>query len=66
MESVRKAKHRLKQYPALIASCSGPAAAYAKCVTRHMGEVQKDQCLDEFKVFKTCVTEAAKKAKTKL
>ena len=66
MESVKKARQRLAAYPKLIASCSAEAAAYAACVTRSMGEVQKDHCKVEFDAFKRCVAEAAKKAGTRL
>ena len=66
MDSVRRARHRLKQYPRLISSCSYEATIYAKCVARYMGEVGKDQCREEFTLFKECVKNAAKKAGTKL
>lgn len=66
MESVRKAQGRLKAYPKLMLSCSGPATAYGKCVAEQMGEIKKGQCQAEFEAFKKCVQEAAKKAGTRL
>ena len=66
MDSVKNARQRLAAYPKLIATCSVEAAAYAACVTKSMGEVQKDQCKEEFNSFKRCVAKAAKKAGTKL
>ena len=66
MDSVRKAKGRLKAYPQLMASCSVQATAYGKCVAEHMGEVKKGQCQAEFEAFKKCVRDAAKKAGTRM
>lgn len=66
MDSVRKAKNRLWSYPKWMASCTVEAKVYAQCVAQHMGEVQKDQCLEEFNKFRTCVQAAAKKAGSKM
>lgn len=63
MESVKRARSLLGQYPKFVAGCSAEAAAYAKCVAGPMGEVKKDECQAEFKAFKACVDKAVKLAK---
>jgi len=65
-ESVRKARSRLAAYPGYLAACSVEAAAYAKCVAPHMGEVKMNQCQAQFEAFKTCVVKQAKAAGKKL
>lgn len=65
MESVKKAKHRLRQYPKLLLECKDSAQAYATCVTVKR-DVKKDDCKKEFDRFKACLVEAAAKIKTKL
>ena len=55
MESVKKARQRLKNYPKLIAECAIPAKNYARCVTQYMGEVKQNACLQEFTELKNCV-----------
>lgn len=65
MESVRKAKDRLKSYPILIAKCSSSAAQYAACVTRDL-DIQKHACDKEFQEFKKCLVDQAKNMKTRL
>jgi NADH dehydrogenase [ubiquinone] 1 alpha subcomplex assembly factor 8 len=65
MESVKKAKQRLKNYPLHLAKCSVAGAAYAKCVTLDLNVSQK-ACDREFQQFKKCLQESAKKMKTKL
>lgn len=65
MNSVNKAKERLKKYPALLAECRETGAAYAKCVTTK-SNVNKDDCHPEFVKFKKCLVEAAAKNKTRL
>ena len=47
-------------------SCSVEAAAYAKCVAPHMGEVKRGQCQPQFEAFKACVVKQAKAAGKKL
>ena len=66
MDSVRSARARLSAYPAHLAACAPQGAAYAKCVASSMGEVTKDQCQAQFRLFKQCVAEQAKKAASKL
>lgn len=65
MESVKKAKHRLRQYPKLVLECKEFAKAYATCVT-NKSDLRKDDCKKEFDRFKACLLEAAAKNKTKL
>ncbi|XP_077283715.1 NADH dehydrogenase [ubiquinone] 1 alpha subcomplex assembly factor 8 [Arctopsyche grandis] len=65
MDSVRKARSRLRMYPQLLAKCSESAGVYAKCVTQN-SSVKKDDCLKEFENFKTCLIKASKDLKTKM
>ena len=66
MDSVAKARTRLRAYPKLISACAVESAAYAACVARAMGDVADGQCNEEFAAFKKCVHQAAKKAGTRL
>lgn len=66
MDGIKNARARLLTYPKFIGACGPEAMAYAKCVTEHMGEVQKHACQTEFQSFKACVQKAAKKMGTKL
>ena len=66
MESVSKARARLANYPLHLASCGTQAVAYGRCVGDHMGEVRRDQCAQEFKVFMKCIRQSAKTMGTKL
>jgi len=65
-ESVRAARSRLAAYPGYLAACSVEAAAYAKCVAPHMGEVKRNQCQPQFEAFKACVVKQAKAAGKRL
>lgn len=65
MESVRKAKQRLRNYPVLLGKCADKAAVYAACVTRDLN-VQHHICDKEYKQFSECLQKAAKEIKTKL
>lgn len=65
MESVRKAKQRLKQYPIMLGKCSESAAIYAACVTRDLN-VSHRLCEKEFVEFKKCLRNVAQQMKTKL
>ncbi|XP_067627637.1 uncharacterized protein [Eurosta solidaginis] len=65
MESVRKAKQRLRNYPLLLGKCADKAAIYAACVTRDLN-VQHLICDKEFEEFNACLQKAAKEMKTKL
>lgn len=65
MEPVRKARHRLSNYPALLTKCSVQGAAYAACVTQDFN-VKQGTCEKEFVVFKECLKKAAVEMKTKL
>jgi hypothetical protein len=66
MESVRKAKSRLQNYPILLGKCGLEASAYGKCVAEMLGEVKRDQCQPEFELFKKCIVTNAKKLGTKM
>lgn len=60
MESVRKARERMKRFPILLKECHEPATAYARCVAIKEN-VLKDDCAQEFQMFKNCLISAAKK-----
>ncbi|XP_044574559.1 NADH dehydrogenase [ubiquinone] 1 alpha subcomplex assembly factor 8-like [Cotesia glomerata] len=65
MNSVTKARERLKKYPLLFAQCKESAIDYGKCVVSKQN-IGKDDCQKEFNKFKSCLVEAARKNKTKL
>ncbi|XP_063995226.1 NADH dehydrogenase [ubiquinone] 1 alpha subcomplex assembly factor 8 [Diachasmimorpha longicaudata] len=65
MNSVNKAKERLRKYPLLLTECRAPAGVYAKCIVEK-SNLAKDDCLPEFRKFKSCLVQAAAKNKTKL
>lgn len=65
MESVRRAKERLRNYPILLGKCAKSATVYAACVSRDLN-VQHKTCDKEFQLFKDCLMTAAKEMKTKL
>ncbi|XP_014474875.1 PREDICTED: uncharacterized protein LOC106744531 [Dinoponera quadriceps] len=58
MEAVRKAKERLRQYPALIAKCHESASKYASCVLAK-SNLEKNACAAEFDELKRCLVKAA-------
>ncbi|KAK7080342.1 hypothetical protein SK128_025223 [Halocaridina rubra] len=65
MESIKKARNRLRLYPKLIVECGPQATEYARCVALR-DNVMKGDCAKEFEAFKVCVQEAAKRMKTRL
>lgn len=65
MESVKRARDRLKAYPKLVANCSTTATDYARCVALK-DNVMKGDCNTEFEAFKKCLMESAKRMKTRL
>lgn len=65
MESVRKAKQRLRNYPILLGKCAESATVYAACVTRDLN-IQHKTCEKEFQLFKVCLQKASTEMKTKL
>lgn len=65
MDSVRKAKSRLSQYPVFLSECSTQATTYAKCVCKDFN-VDKDRCLKEFLELKKCFQKAAGKSKIRI
>lgn len=66
MESVKRARTRLRAYPQLLAACGAEGAAYARCVALKDGEARHRECEKEFSVFRTCLQTAAKKQGTRL
>lgn len=65
MESVQKARQRLRQYPTLLIECSAPAAAYAACVLAKENVKQAD-CDREFQELRQCLQRAARHMGTRL
>ena len=65
MESVKRAKNRFLQYPKYFKECGVVAADYARCVALKEN-VLKDDCVVEFRKFKKCMVEAAKKSNSRL
>lgn len=65
MESVSKARARFRQYPVILGKCSKEATVYAKCVLKR-DNVGKNDCGEEFKLFKNCLQKSASAIKTKL
>lgn len=65
MDAVKKAKERLRKYPALIAQCHESGAKYAACVLAK-SNLQKNDCETEFHQFKTCLVRAAANSNTRL
>jgi len=65
MESVKRARNRLKAYPKLAAQCTGVATEYARCVALKEN-VMKGDCNAEFEAFKKCLMDSAKRMNTRL
>jgi len=65
MESVKRAKLRIKSYPIFLSKCSKSASVYAACVTQDLN-VNKNVCEKEFMEFKNCLIKEAKNLKLKL
>lgn len=65
MESVTKARNRLKQYPILISKCSYEAKNYANCILKK-DSVNLNDCAKEFASFKNCLTKTAKELKIRI
>lgn len=64
MDAVKKARARLRTYPALLKDCSTEAQMYAKCVMK-FDDVRKDNCALEFKEFMSCVKNSCQKRNTR-
>lgn len=60
MDAVKKAKTRLRSFPALLNDCRNEGQIYAKCVLK-LEDVKKDDCSIEFKQFINCVKISSKK-----
>jgi len=65
MESVLKARQRLRHYPKLLAECSAPAAAYATCVLAKEN-IKQAECDHEFQELRKCLQRAAHHMGTRL
>lgn len=65
MESVLKAKQRLRRYPELLVQCTGPATAYAMCVLAKES-IRHAECDREFQEFQLCLQKAARHLGTRL
>lgn len=65
MESVQKARRRLRRYPELLIQCSAPAAAYATCVLAKEN-VKQGECDREFQELRQCLQRAAHQKGTHL
>lgn len=65
MDSVNKARNRLKQYPLLISKCSVEAKNYANCILKK-DNININDCQKEFNSFKNCLTKTAKELKIRI
>lgn len=65
MDSVLKAKRRLKLFPTYLAECSSEGAVYAKCVVQ-TDDPKMNQCNKEFDAFRKCLQHAAKKHSSRI
>lgn len=65
MEAVSKARARSRQYPIILTKCSKEAGVYAKCVLKR-DNIIKDDCIEEFKHFKSCLQKTASAMKMKI
>lgn len=65
MESVRKAKLRMREAPKVLAQCKTEGLAYAECVVSsyELGTLKKDVCTKEFASFKLCLSKVSMKIK---
>jgi len=64
--SLQNARHRLKTFPKIAASCSVEAIAYGKCVTGKHDDITHNSCLKEFQLFRQCLQSAAEKMKVRI
>ncbi|XP_032673253.1 uncharacterized protein LOC116845077 [Odontomachus brunneus] len=65
MESLRKAKKRLRRYPNLMAQCYEFASKYAACVLAK-SNLEKNACAAEFNELKRCLVKVAASGNTRL
>ncbi|XP_049819716.1 uncharacterized protein LOC109609004 [Aethina tumida] len=65
MESVQKAKNRYRQFPMILAKCSKEATNYAQCVLKR-DNVALNDCVEEFKNFRSCLQKTASNLKTRI
>lgn len=67
MDSIKKAKSRIAQYPKLLVDCSVEARGYAVCVFANESNLKQNVCETEFVAFKNCLIKSAvDKLKTKI
>lgn len=65
MESVKKARERLRRLPELLVSCSSEGARYADCVMRSQ-DLKKNDCQKEFTDFVKCMRDTGAKKKVRV
>ena len=65
MESLSRARSRLRAYPRLLSACSAEGAAYARCVALKDGEARRGECEQQFSEFRRCVQQAARRLATR-
>lgn len=65
METAKKARERLRQYPTLITRCHEAASKYASCVLAK-SNLEKNACAVEFNELKKCLVKAAASSSTRL
>lgn len=65
MESVRTARNRMKEAPALLVQCKTPGLVYATCVIRNheAGHLKLNVCANEFEQFRQCLSKVALRVK---
>lgn len=65
MESVRKARLRMREAPKILAQCKKESLTYAECVVNcyELGTLGKDVCTKEFMGFKKCLSQVSMKVK---
>lgn len=65
MESVRKARLRMREAPKVLAQCKKESLVYAECVVNsyEVGTLNKDICMKEFANFKKCLSQVSLKIK---
>ncbi|KAI9015002.1 hypothetical protein BC832DRAFT_528372 [Gaertneriomyces semiglobifer] len=56
MPSPPAVRRNIKTLSSAFASCSTQASVYGKCISKHFGAVQKNDCNKEFQEFKKCFT----------
>lgn len=65
MESVSRARARLRIFPRLLAECAAEGKTYARCVAQQ-DNPQRNDCAKEFEQLSRCVKTAARKHGTRI